>query len=346
MKHQVNYKEIARQAGVSVTSVHFALRNKPGVSAATREHILKVAGEQGYRTNPFVTALMAQLGSRRKRKLKAILALFSHRPMESDEYIHSTPAEFFAGARDTASGQGFLLEPFLWRDFQDNNTLLKRVLRSRQVSGALFHLGDKENIPAWCDVDWNAFGLASVGDQRNAKFVDSACSDHYQNTVLAFSKLSELGHTRIGLISTLTHIPPSSAGASAIAAFLLCAEVNRPARERIPPLLTHGWHPDKISSWLKRHRPTAILTNDHLVLDWLAASPYRVPADISYAHLDLDTTWHGVSGIRQHNFEVGAIAMQCVIDHIYRNDLGFPGHPKTMLVQGSWVDGTTTAPLI
>lgn len=345
MRHQINYKEIAQRAGVSITSVHFALRNKPGVSAKTRELILKVAAEQGYRSNPFVTALMAQLGSRRKRKLKAILALFSHRPMESDEYVHSNPAKFFAGARDTASGQGFLLEPFLWRDFQDNPALLKRILRSRQVFGALFHLGDKEGIPDWCNIDWSAFGLASVGHQWDNQLVDSARSDHYQNTILAFSKLSELGHRRIGFISTRHQVWPPSAGASAIAAFLLCSEVNHAARERIPPLLTHGWHPNKIAMWLKRHRPTAILTNDHLVLDWLTSNSYRVPDDISYAHLDLETNWHDVSGIREHNFEVGAIAMQFVIDHIYRNDLGFPNHPKTMLVQGSWVAGKTAIPI-
>ncbi len=329
MKNQPTYREIATKAGVSVVAVHFALRNKPGVSEKTRKAVLKAATECGYRPNPFVSALMARLSSSRPRKLQAILGIFTHSPMTKKNYEHSTPSEYLAGASEMANSQGFLLEQFCWSDFDSNETLVKRVLRSRRIAGVLFHPADGDMIPSWCALDWSSYALGAVADHRELTSLDFACTDHYQNLFLAVEGLRKLGHTRIGFISTIKDIDPSHT--HALSAYLTWSAVTFPPGKQIPPLLTQGWYPENNRPWLKQFKPTAILTDDHLVRDWLEKNSYSIPRDISYAHLDVDERWVNVAGIKQHNFEVGAIAMQCVIDHIYRNNLGFPAHPKTYL---------------
>ncbi len=51
-------RDIAGKAGVSVMTVSRALNNHPGLAPLTRERILQLAGELGYRPNPMVSALM------------------------------------------------------------------------------------------------------------------------------------------------------------------------------------------------------------------------------------------------------------------------------------------------
>ena len=49
--------DIARRAGVTKAAVSFALNGQPGVSAATRERILAIAGEIGFQPNSAARAL-------------------------------------------------------------------------------------------------------------------------------------------------------------------------------------------------------------------------------------------------------------------------------------------------
>lgn len=54
----VTIVDVARQAGVSKSLVSLAIRNDPGVSARTRQRILQVADELGYRSNMWARSLV------------------------------------------------------------------------------------------------------------------------------------------------------------------------------------------------------------------------------------------------------------------------------------------------
>jgi DNA-binding LacI/PurR family transcriptional regulator len=49
--------DVARRAGVSATAVSFAVNDRPGVSPETRERILDVARELGWRPSASARAL-------------------------------------------------------------------------------------------------------------------------------------------------------------------------------------------------------------------------------------------------------------------------------------------------
>jgi DNA-binding LacI/PurR family transcriptional regulator len=48
MRRKAKISDIARQSGVSVSTVSLVLNNKPGVSQETRERVLEVAEELEY----------------------------------------------------------------------------------------------------------------------------------------------------------------------------------------------------------------------------------------------------------------------------------------------------------
>ncbi|MFV0440838.1 MAG: substrate-binding domain-containing protein [Lachnospirales bacterium] len=54
---KITIKEVAKEAGVSVGSVHLAINNKSGISEKHKSHILDVANKLGYRPNLFASNL-------------------------------------------------------------------------------------------------------------------------------------------------------------------------------------------------------------------------------------------------------------------------------------------------
>ena len=48
LKAKVTIRDVAAKAGVSISSVHFALSGKAGVSDETREKVRRTAEELGY----------------------------------------------------------------------------------------------------------------------------------------------------------------------------------------------------------------------------------------------------------------------------------------------------------
>jgi LacI family transcriptional regulator len=64
---RVTIRDVAEASGLAISSVHFALTGKPGVSEETRERVKQVALELGYRPNPAASSL--------KQKQKTIAAL-------------------------------------------------------------------------------------------------------------------------------------------------------------------------------------------------------------------------------------------------------------------------------
>lgn len=57
--HHITIKDIARMAGVSVTTVSRALNNAPEIREETRAHILEICSREGYRTNLLARSLIS-----------------------------------------------------------------------------------------------------------------------------------------------------------------------------------------------------------------------------------------------------------------------------------------------
>jgi LacI family transcriptional regulator len=70
---------------------------------------------------------------------------------------------------------------------------------------------------------------------------------------------------------------------------------------------------------------------------------YRVPGDLGLA---ATTTLDGNAdaGINQNSEEIGAAAVETLLELIYRNDIGLPKLCREVLVDGSWQDGGTLPP--
>ena len=57
MNKKTTIRDVAQAAGVSISTVHQALNDKPGAIEATREHIRRIADDLGYRPNKMASGL-------------------------------------------------------------------------------------------------------------------------------------------------------------------------------------------------------------------------------------------------------------------------------------------------
>src|SRR5690606_8011398 len=109
----ITLKDVARDAGVHVTTVSLALRNSPQLPSATRERIRAIAVRLGYRPDPHLAALCVYRQTLRPPGFQATLAWVTNHSTQDGWQRVSQFFEYYAGARERANQLGYALEN-LW----------------------------------------------------------------------------------------------------------------------------------------------------------------------------------------------------------------------------------------
>jgi DNA-binding LacI/PurR family transcriptional regulator len=182
----VTIDDVARAAGVSVSTVSRILNNKPDVSVATRQRVLKVIADLGYVPHGPAQSLAGG-------KSRTIALLFPQ------EYAGLTQLEldFFIGAAAAATQQNFFFN--LMTGELTPNSLLA-LYRSGQVDGVILMQIQMH--------DWRVELLRS----HNLPFVMiGRCEDNHGLSfidlnfeaaiVMAYEHLFNLGHRHIGFVA-------------------------------------------------------------------------------------------------------------------------------------------------
>ncbi|MDR1283311.1 MAG: LacI family transcriptional regulator [Opitutaceae bacterium] len=332
------YRQLAKLAGVSLSTVSCALRNRPGVSTEERERIREIAQKAGYKPNPLVTALMSgHRKGRGNRHMRSIIACIMESRIRGIRAQTPTARKAFEGYRAACDEAGFILEEFTWEEFGESPKRLFSMLRTRQVPGVIFHGGD---VPAWCREGWDGFAMASVGNRMPSMPCDFAGADHFRNTLIAVHGLLMAGYRRIGF--AMTRMPwVENTEYRALSAYQgwVTQSGQSSTKDAVPPFWTERWDTREFLRWIHRHNPEVVIGAQHEPLNALREAGYRLPEDIGFVHLGLDTEWTDLAGMRQNNFQVGEAAAHLVIEQINRNAYGVPKHPRSVLVTGDWFAG-------
>src|SRR6478736_9258466 len=121
--HTTTMKRVARELGVSVTTISKVLNNHGDISEATRNRVLAKVEELGYQRN----AVARSLSLRRTHTLGIVIP----------DLMHSFFVEIIAGIEPVASGRGYgLLLCSSSEDPAKERSELE-MLRGRQVDGVV-----------------------------------------------------------------------------------------------------------------------------------------------------------------------------------------------------------------
>src|SRR5699024_11056867 len=181
----VTINDVAHTAGVSISTVSYALSGKRSVGEKTRRRIEQAIEELGYSPNAGARALAG--------RRTYILAVTE--PLRPDTYTQAHMAFVLATAK---AARSFDYDVLLLTQ-EEATQGLQRVAASRIVDGVIVLdvLADDERVPLVRDLGIPAAFVGIPNDRAGLWCVDL---DFEGAAELAVDRLADLGHQRIGLL--------------------------------------------------------------------------------------------------------------------------------------------------
>ncbi len=332
----VTQRQVADRARVHQTTVSLVFRNHPSVPAATRERVLAVARELGYKRHPYLSALMStrlRLGPATGGPVLAFLTDFERR----DRWKESpTAMEMFAGARARAQELGFRIEVFWLRDPEIRPARLAGILKARNIHGLL--LAPTHEPLGLLAFDFQPFAVVGLGVSSETSAMLSVAHDHFTGMRTALQHALEMGRRRIGIaltapVNEMVRAKWLAAHALAVTSHLGVARV---------PIWEEPLEPGRFKQWLRTHRPDAIVgTFDTGMRSLLQKARYRVPGDVALVALSVppDEKFH--AGIYQRSRTIGERAVDMVVSALNHNQMGLLPMHQVLHIEGEWKDGAS-----
>jgi DNA-binding LacI/PurR family transcriptional regulator len=220
---------------------------------------------------------------------------------------------------------------------------LERILHARSIQGVLIppHGGAAGTAPDRSSLDWSRYSIVRFGYSLLDLPAHVTAGNHIQGTLLACENIRAHGYRRIGYACFDASSMRGKAG-------VYLFQMNLPATERLPVHIVEREESRqsnlrRLDAWIRKHRPDAIFSEVAEMREMLGELGYRVPGDLGLAATStLDG--NADAGVNQNSEEVGAAAVETLLELIYRNETGLPKLGREVLVDSSWQDGSTLPP--
>ena len=332
-KSIITIKDVAADAGLSLATVSYALRNDPKIPACTRTRVQAVARNLGYRPNPRVASLMAHIRGARKRAFAEHIAFV---------WVHTSPLQsgsdpflrqVFQAARERAEQAGFALEEFWTSERGMTDRRLEQIIRARGIIGVVLSPVTTDEATITLDWDWGSFAAAVIGNVTWTPELHHAGHHHYLGMRMALRELANLGCKRPAAL--IEHETNERAKRAWEAAFL--THHPTPSRARA---LTRVIRPDETfdaRAWLAAQRPDALIVSSMTLFDTFRLRAACRDLNLPAVTLHWNDGTRGVGGIDQCYDRIAAHAVDLVIAQLNSNEIGVPDLPRIMLFQGRWV---------
>lgn len=333
---RVTIRDIAREANLHFTTVSLALRNSPRLKAETRETVQKLAEAMGYRPDPMLAALNAYRQARQPVHYQATLAWIHNWPNPKDLYNCEEFRQYYLGACERAQARGYNVEEFWLRGPGMSIEKLHRILRARNIQGAL--LAPQPVPNTYLDLRYDELSAVAFGYSMQPAVLDLITNHHFHTMNLLLQKVRGLGYRRIGLCI------PRDWNAKVDHAWQSCLLLMQDQNPDLPriPIYWDSWddRTKNLVRWVRKNRPDVLISFQN-VNERLAEAGIRIPGDISFVSPFLNEGETYLSGVHQNDRLIGHKAVDMVIDMLHRGETGIPETPVRMLVEGRWFPGKT-----
>jgi LacI family transcriptional regulator len=185
-------KDLAKAAGVSITTVSRALNGYSDVSEKTRSRIKKLANELAYRPN-------AQAQSLVLKKTKTIGVIMSE--IKRSHGKDSLSFEVLCGINDRASELNYDLILFSTNPNKQFQKTYSDLCRERRVDGAILQGLKINDVYLKEVVNQSLFPCVLIDIPRSGDWVGHVTSDNIHGAWEAMRHLIGLGHRRIAMIN-------------------------------------------------------------------------------------------------------------------------------------------------
>ncbi|MCG1020219.1 LacI family DNA-binding transcriptional regulator [Sutcliffiella horikoshii] len=184
-------KDIARVAGVSVTTVSRALNGYSDVNQKTKKRIEEVAKELNYSPNTVARSLVMK-----KSKTIGLLVSDMNREGVKDNFTF----EVLCGINEASANSDYDLVLFSTTSTKQSQKTYTQLCRERRVDGVILQ-GIKTNDPYLQEVVESDIPCVLVDIPKESDTVGYVTTDNVEGAKKAVAHLIERGHTNIAMIN-------------------------------------------------------------------------------------------------------------------------------------------------
>ncbi len=352
-ERRVTLSDIAKKAGVHVTTVSLAMRNHPRLPEATRQRIQALAQELGYTPDPLLRALVAYRGGVIERRNTPTLAYVTNWATRWGWKNVTAHPDFYEGAQAKAKELGYILEHFWMRDEGMSQERLGQILYSRGINGLIIASHGREMGDA-LQFKWENFSVVKIDYFPHQPALHNVTNNQCDIARLATQKVVAAGYRRVGFVM---HRGWDHCVDRLWTAGFLCEQQMLGARERIPIHLFPEPEPverwlnesksevvadlDAFVEWFEKYRPEVIISKASFVLPLLKKMGLSVPRDVAFVDVFLEDFSGKTAGVKQNHTTVGALAVEILAGQLQHNKYGVPEIPTTTYVEGTWHNGAS-----
>jgi len=333
LTYTVSMKEIAQEAGVSVSAVSLALRNSPKVSEKRRQEIERIAERMGYVKDGRISELMEHMRSKRSKRQMSKLAVVIPDLREQDLKEYQRFEKLLSGIEAQCLASGYGTDYFYLKDMRVSPKRLKSILVSRGIRVVL--LLPYTNGVGTIDLDLNGLCTASSGYSIIDPNVNRSCPNYLQMMDELLEQALALGYRRIGFIMAYKS---GGTGHKLFASSYLYYSSQLNEEERIPILARRDISEMNIQKWMEAHQPEAVISSG-AIYQTLQKIGYTAPTEIGFASLDLSYEPTDASGVDHRHDLVGKEATRLALSELNLNHTGVPENPMVVTVDSHYRPG-------
>lgn len=327
MTPAVRMTDVAKACGVTHSTVSRALRNHPSIPAVTRLRIRQVAESLGFRPDPKLSLLMAQVRQGRSTSIQSTLGLVHVAPVPAyPDWPDTHRSGYIRGIKERADALGYGVDSFHLGCADLKGSDLERIFRTRRIQGAV--LIDGSSSTSELGIDWSIAAWATVGFFSENPPLHAAAADYATHARLCFEHLRVMGCRRIGFVQ-------SQAADEKIGHLWLAGYAAIAIEHGQPPLFFVS--PDDLAGfalWLASEKPDGLISHSGYIAQLLEQSP---PSPrIALVNLGTERDSPRKRGVIENAHAAGASAVDLVVGQMLRGERGLPDFEKRVLVRGHW----------
>ncbi|MDD2492507.1 MAG: LacI family DNA-binding transcriptional regulator [Bacilli bacterium] len=184
--NQSKIYDIAGAAGVSLATVSRVLNHPEKVKETTRNKVLRIIKEKGYKPN----ANARGLASRRSTTVAVVIP----------EISRASVAEMIQGIDDVAKKMGYTIRIFINKDHEQERDLWGEVIAS-SVDGILF-MNDEMTKEAYQQIEYTPVPVVFVNSLSQKDTIGSVCVDYEQCAYEITKTMIDRGNKKIVFVGT------------------------------------------------------------------------------------------------------------------------------------------------
>lgn len=336
--------DVAREAGCSTAAVSKALRNSHDISLTKRKEIQEIAKKMGYAPNPLVSALLANRSNGRKcPRCIDTIAMLNEWPIKSHKCEWRNNSNIngqIDGIYSRANELGYKIEPFSFDEGKISPNRLNCILHSRGIRGIIILPSPSYNN--FLNIPTEHFAIAAIGSRDPIHHFHHVSTNRFDDILMILNTIYKKGYINPGLVMSIGMDEVTNH--QYYGGYLAYHSTIKPNKNHNIFFFDNfgsSKFNNTIDSFKKWINNIDIIIGDVSFHSLLLDLGIKIPTDIAFAGINIRSHHNNISGLRNHMKEVGAAAVDLVASQLYRNEFGVPANPKTVLINGRWIDGFT-----